>query len=220
MLGVNMGLFNGIKSAYKKSEAILVVKKLLEHKARIGLFYLEPSSLAESLVEVEWSSKPDIYNGKFGQWPHKISVAASALANGIWSISEPNKSAIILSLGDIFAELEVNRRLFPLNSLDDELLESSMSTYFFNVQIHTDLSDLCKLDKPPTHEESLSWDDWYQIFKNEAGIANPQLETSDGLSILDLMESESIKKAYIERVDPKYFARDFAKHFDIKNVRM
>jgi len=126
-----MALFSGIKSTYKKSEAAVVVQNLLEHQAKAGLFELEPASLANKLVATVWDQKPDVFDGKFGQRPHKITVAASALANGIhlFGDDDPNGYALILSLGNILSELEVNGRLYPLNSLDLKLLEDAASTF-------------------------------------------------------------------------------------------
>jgi len=126
-----MGLFSGIKNTYKKSEAAVVIWNLLEHQANVGLFNQDPAKLANKLVENVWESKPDIFGGKFGQRPHKLAVAAFALANGIelFHDGDLNRRAIILSLGYILSELETNGRLYPFNSLDHVLLESSMSIF-------------------------------------------------------------------------------------------
>ena len=53
-----MGLFSGVKSRYKKSEAAVVIQKLLEHQANIGLFDLDPAKVANMLIAVVWSTKP------------------------------------------------------------------------------------------------------------------------------------------------------------------
>ncbi len=130
-IGVVMGIFGGIKNTYKKSEAAAVVQNLLEHQASVGLFSLDPAKLATKLTGAVWDSKPDVFNGKFGQRPHKITVAASALASGIglFDVSDLNRNALVLSLGNLLSELETNGRLYPLNSLDHQLLEASISTF-------------------------------------------------------------------------------------------
>ena len=79
-----MALFRGIKSTYKKSEAAVVVQNLLEHQAKAGLFNLDPASIATKLVAAAWKQKPDVFDGLFGQRPHKITVAAFAFANGMY----------------------------------------------------------------------------------------------------------------------------------------
>jgi len=124
-----MGLFSGIKSRYKKSEAAVVVQNLLEHQAGAGLLTLDPAKLANKLVAIVWDAKPDIFNGKFGQRPHKIAVAASALANGIYLFEEdnPNRNALVFSLSNILKDLETNGGLYPFNSLDQQLIKAAMS---------------------------------------------------------------------------------------------
>jgi hypothetical protein len=124
-----MGLFSGIKSRYKKSEAAVIVQNLLENQAGAGLLALDPAKLANKLVATVWESKPDIFNGKFGQRPHKIAVAASALANGIclFEDSNPNKNALVFSLSNILEELGTNGGLYPFNSLDQQLIQGAMS---------------------------------------------------------------------------------------------
>lgn len=136
-----MGLFSGIKNTYKKSEAAVVVQNLLELQANVGLFDLDPAKFANKLVGIAWDSKPDVFNGKFGQRPHKMTVAASALANGIelFDDDDLNRNALVLSLGNIVSELATNGRLYPFNSLDHQLLEVSMSIY---VEIIQEISEL------------------------------------------------------------------------------
>jgi len=142
-----MGLFSGIKSTYKKSEAAVVVQNLLEHQVKVGLFDLEPAKLATKLIEIVWDTKPDVFNGKFGQRPHKIIVAASALANGITFFDDEDlkRNALVLSLGNILSEIETNGRLYPFNSLDHQLLEASMSIF---AEITQDFAE------PPHTEET------------------------------------------------------------------
>lgn len=138
-----MGLFSGIKNTYKKSEAAVVVQNLLAHQARAGLFDLDPANTATQFVEFAWNQDPDMFNGKFGQRPHKITVAAFALANIIARFNEAEhtdrNAAIVLSLGSILSELEINGRLYPLNSLDHHLIENSVSVY---AQASQELSNL------------------------------------------------------------------------------
>lgn len=126
-----MGLFNAIKNTYRKSEAAVVVQNLLEHQAKAENFDLDPASYANRLITAIWDQKPDIFDGKFGQQPHKLTVAAVALANGVSQLeeSDPNWHALVFSLGNILSELEVNGRLYPLNSLDHQLLETAIAVF-------------------------------------------------------------------------------------------
>lgn len=123
-----MGLFSGFKNTLKKSEAAVIVQNLLQIQVNAGLLDRDPAKLATTLVETAWTSKPDIFNGSFGQRPFKLSVAAMSLGMGIkdFANDEDTRNALILSLGNIFSELEVNGRLYPLNGIDEELLNASM----------------------------------------------------------------------------------------------
>lgn len=126
-----MGLLNGVTDIYKKGEAAVVVQNLLEHQARIGLLDVDPGKLANHLVSLVWDQSPDMFGGAFGQRPHKISVAVAALANGIdqFDEAESNRNALILSVGNILAELKTNGILYPLNGIDHTLIEAAASIF-------------------------------------------------------------------------------------------
>ena len=213
-----MGLFSGIKSTLKKSEAAVLVQRLLEHQADFGSFTLDPARLATELVQRVWELEPDIYNGKFGQRPHKITVATTALANGIdlFDNDDLNKNALALSLGSLFSELETNGRLYPLNSLDHQLLETSAEVFMKFSQEFSESSAGKEADAILSHIDNQEWEDWLKVFKAEAAKANPQLEINkEGGSLIDFMDHEILKKAQKDNVDPKYLAVNFAKQFDI-----
>jgi hypothetical protein len=210
-----MGLFSGIKSTYKKSEAAVVVQNLLEHQANNGFFDLDPALWANKLVAAVWDQKPDVFDGKFGQRPHKLTVAASALAIGVYSFEKNdfNRQAMVLSLGNIFSELEVNDGLYPLNSLDHQLIEAAASIF---ADIASEFSNIrAREDKPITRNYE-TFDEWYAVFKRVAGEVNPQLKVDENNnSLLDFMEHEPLRRAFRDALEPKSLARDFARQFDI-----
>lgn len=213
-----MGIFGGIKSTFKKTEAAVVVQNLLEHQVKTGLFDLNPAKLANRLIEMAWEAKPDVFNGKFGQRPHKITVAAAALANGIELSDEgdSNRNALVLSLGSLLSELEVNGQLYPLNSLDHKVLEYPLSVFEAVAEEFSETPDEREFDEPASSTEDFSWEEWYQEFKEEAGRENSQLEINDdGSCLIDFMEHEPLKRAYRDGIDPKALARDFAAQFDV-----
>ncbi|EJM69954.1 hypothetical protein [Pseudomonas sp. GM55] len=148
-----MGLFSGIKSTYKKSEAAIVVQNLLEQQAKVGIFDLDPARFAKKLIEIIWNSKPDVFDGKFGQRPHKLAVAASALSNGIalFEVGSLNRGAVILSLGNIISEVETNGGHYPLNSLDHHLLENSILVFAKATQEYSELPLKNEID-PHSHD--------------------------------------------------------------------
>ncbi len=213
-----MGLFGEIKNTYKKNEAAIVVQNLLEHQAKVGLFDLDPAKLAKKLVEIVWNSKPDVFDGKFGQRPHKLTVAASALVNGIelFKDGDLNRNALILSLGNILSEIETNGRLYPLNGLDHQLLNVCMSIFAEITQEFSDSHLASEIEEIMAESDCSTWEKWLEIFKNEAGKRNHQLQVNEkGNSFIDFMEHEPLKRAFRNGIDPKSLARDFAAQFDI-----
>jgi len=131
-----MGLFDGVRNTWRKSEAAVVVQNLLEIQVQNGLSVLDPAKTANQLVGVVWDSKPDIFNGKFGQRPHKISVAAAALVQGlhVYPSGNPEHAPIGLALGMVLQEVAIKGRLYPLNSLDETLLEAAVAAYTLSAE--------------------------------------------------------------------------------------
>lgn len=217
-----MGLFGEMKSTFKKREAAVVVEKLLEHQVNIGLFDLNPAKLANELVKTAWETKSNVFEGKFGQRPHKITVASSALANGIelFDKVDPNRKALILSLGNLLRKLETNERFFyPLNSLDHWVLEYPFSVFEEVTREFPETLDEKEAGDLTVPIEHFSWEEWLQYFKEEAGRENSQLEMDDkGICLIDYMEHEPLKRAYKNGVAPRTLGRDFAAQFDIATL--
>lgn len=128
-----MGLFRGLTNTYKKSEAAVVVQNLLEYINRGGgMLEGQPAKLANELVGSVWDSKPDLFGGRFGQRPHKVSVASAALACGLATGQRryPNDWMWFgVALGNLLSDIKVNGRLYPFNSLDQQLLEESVQRF-------------------------------------------------------------------------------------------
>lgn len=126
-----MGMFDGVRNTWRKSEAAVIVQNLLEIQVKNGLSNLDPAETANKLVGVVWDSKPDIFSGKFGQRPHKISLAAAALVQGayVYPAGHPNHATVVLALGMILREVSINGSLYPLNSLDGTLLDAACAAW-------------------------------------------------------------------------------------------
>lgn len=126
-----MGLFDWVRNTWRKSKAAVVVQNLLEFQVQNGLSDLDPAKTANKLVGAVWDSKPDLFSGKFGQRPHKISVAAAALVQGLheYPSGNPENGPIVLALGMLLQEVAVNGRLYPFNSLDGTLLEAAFAAH-------------------------------------------------------------------------------------------
>lgn len=218
-----MGLFKGIKNNYKKSEAAVVVQNLLEIQSKNGMFDLDPAATATRLVELVWTSSPHLFDGRFGQRPHKLSVAAAAFANGIdvLDANSLNRHIFALCLGTILNELEVNGKLYPFSSLDRELLgaASQILVEFSDVIARSPLGQ--EVSELITNHEHDTWEQWYDVYKKEAGKQNPGLEPDEnGMSLIDFMEDEPLRRAFRDGMDPRSLGRQFADQFDITKMGM
>lgn len=127
-----MGLFDGIKNTYKKSEAAAVLQNLLEDLQRSGLFDGPTAPTASFLIDTAWKSKPDIFNGKFGQHPHKLSAVAYTLAISTIPLDKNSalRNSLIIALGKVVQEVEANGSLYPFNRIDDTLLNTARDVFF------------------------------------------------------------------------------------------
>lgn len=119
-----MGLFNGIKNNYKKSEAAVVVQNLFEHQASLGNLSVDPAKFATALVARLWEQKVEWFDGTYGQRPHRVTVAAGALAHGVQLLpeSDANRFGVLMALASVLSQLEKDAPLFAFNGIDERLL--------------------------------------------------------------------------------------------------
>ena len=123
-----MGFFGGAKNNFKKAEAAVIVQNLLEHQVNLPLLgaELDPAKVANALVGDVWDNKPDVFSGKFGHRPHKLAIAACALGLGVRFYDDrqdvQNRFAVMIALGNLLSEIEVNGPLYSLNSVDIMLI--------------------------------------------------------------------------------------------------
>lgn len=124
-----MGFFKGIKDNFKKSEAAVVVQNLLEEAAQMEMFQGSASKTANLIVGYAWDELSEVLDGRRGLRPHKITVAAVALARAI-NMEDADKAfsyshTLAFCLSKIIAEVERNGVLYPLNQLDMKLLNAA-----------------------------------------------------------------------------------------------
>lgn len=64
-----------------------------------------------------------------------------------------------------------------------------------------------------------TWDDWFAAFKDEAGKHNPALAPDEmGLSLIDLMDDEPLRRAFGAEIEPRNHGKDFANQWDIMKM--
>ena len=126
-----MGLFGSIKTKWKMSEAAVVVEKLLERQVQWGWVELDPLTTANKLVHCVWMENPKLYSGGFGQRPHRLTIAAVALARGIQIIPEGDKvlATYAFALGEVISAYDANGSLYRLSEMDHTLMANAIKVY-------------------------------------------------------------------------------------------
>lgn len=212
-----MGLFSAVKDTYCKSEAAVVVQNLLTMQFDARIFNGDPAKEANKLVGNVWDFKPDVFSGGFGKRPHKITIAACALAFGIpkYKSTDTNRSALLISLGNVLSEIEKNGRLYGLNPIDMTLIEDAFVV--FKAEMNNAQEAMGGKSEPPTDYKS--YEEWYHAYKVAVGEENPGLKMdASGRSMVDFMEDEPLRRAYRDRIDPISLGKKFAKNFDINKM--
>lgn len=118
-------MFGWVKNTLRKSEAALLVQQAFEARMAYCLSPFDADKLSTALVAKVWDYKPDIFEGKLGKAPHKMSVAAIALANGAYDYDHDDdmRLPIQLALGLVLTEVVNNGRFYNLGGADHYLLE-------------------------------------------------------------------------------------------------
>lgn len=226
-----MGLFSGIKSNWKKSEAAVIIQNLLEIQQKAGLLNLDPAKTANTLIGNVWETMPDVFDGKFGQRPHKLSVAVAALATGIKTLRlfEDDQVSLLIALGTALREVETNGSFYPFNSIDNRLLTSAAELF---VEITKESHPHDKMSSSKSNSDTIkkwtgnssdfpykSFADWYITYKASASKVNKALGEVDGHNLIDIMGQEPLYKAFNDKIDPVSLGSDFGRSFDILNMK-
>jgi hypothetical protein len=208
-----MGFFKGIKDNYKKSEAAVVIQNLLEEASRMDMFPGNAAKTANLLVGGAWDELGEVLDGRRGLRPHKIAVAAISIARAI-ELEDANKAfspshTLAFCLSKILAEVGQNGVLYPLNPLDMKLLNMAGET-FSQFASATESSPIGQEVSDLMGRNTVTWEEWYEVYKAEAVAANPALQHENGLCILDFLEDEPLRRAHRDGLDPKRLGREHA----------
>jgi len=125
-------MFGRFKNAWLQAKASTLIQNALkEYKNLNPLFSADIEKSGFVFVKNVWDDRPDVFEGKFGQKPHKIVVATRALAKATQEITDEsrNKLGVVWAFAYFLEEIEVNGRLYPFNSLDWQLIEESKEVF-------------------------------------------------------------------------------------------
>lgn len=128
-LALKFGIIRIVISWIKKSDAAASIQTILEKQKGFLLFNGDPATTASTYVQEAWESKPDVFNGKCGGRPHKLSVIIYSLALAAQKLDKEknlNFSSAMVGLGEAISELEVNSGYYPLSDLDKSLIDEAM----------------------------------------------------------------------------------------------
>ncbi len=223
-------LIGGALNVYKKSIASLPVQSLLEHQHTRGFLGSDPNALSNKFIEDAWEKKPDIFEGKFGQRPHKLSAATYALALGAQRLTveqDDDSPAVTIALGNALSELDTNGNLYPFKAIDHELIKQSMAIYMGLMQKYNnrELAEQLSIRKDDPSNGIIymqdfpynTFEEWDRDYREAAALANDSLKPLDetnGKSLIDFLEEEPVRKAYADKLDPKALGKKFGETFD------
>lgn len=219
-------MFKSIKDSYKKAEAAVVIENLLQMQIDTGMFDTSVSikELANKMIQNAWDVKPELLGGRFGTRPHKLSVAAFTVSVAIVSSGNSNSDSAshfqdvcFMMFGNIMNEIEVNGRLYNFSETDSVVIELAMNAV-------TPIMESINFDSPfldgiinNFDEPKYTWDEWYTIFvTNACSVEGSGLvQDENGLSLIDMMDHEPLKRAYQDGISPVSHGVAFAQQFDI-----
>lgn len=124
---IKMGLFGGLTSVWKKSDAATGVTNLLEDQKRKGYFWGDTAKAANDYINWAWDAEPSIFNGKRGVRPHKVSTAIYALAVAAERLkrqNHQNTEGVVNAFCVGMATLHSHR--FDFSHVDKMLLQEAM----------------------------------------------------------------------------------------------
>lgn len=150
-------MFGRILSNYHLSAAAVVVQNLLEIHGSGGAIARNAGTIANKLVGGVYNGDPALFDGKRGKRPHKLSLAAMALANGVKVMSNDaeGRSCFHLSLGTLLLQLASNPQDYALSGNDHFLLGLAEEVYLSGASTPImDGIDRC-LSKQDTGETAL-----------------------------------------------------------------
>lgn len=124
-------MLSAFHSRFRKSQAAVVIENILSDVVEIPLEQITFSAMANNLIRRVWESNPDLFDGKLGQRPHKLTVAACAMASGLecFERNSTNYRVLLLSLGVAINEIRANGQSYKFSPTDTVLLNFSYSIF-------------------------------------------------------------------------------------------
>lgn len=219
-------MFKGIKDNFKKAEAAVIIENLLQTQIDSGVFEtrLTVKNIANKMIQQAWDVKPDLLGGRFGTRPHKLSIALFAAS--VTVISTGNSKAdsssafqevCLIIFSNLINELEVNGRLYKLSETDNVVIELAVETVTPIMNKINSSSQGFDFIMQQLDESEYTWDEWYKAFVANASSVEGSgiVQDKNGLSLVDMMDHEPLKRAHQDGICPVKHGIYFAQQFDI-----
>ncbi|WP_430390433.1 hypothetical protein [Dyella sp. 20L07] len=127
-----MGLFEAMGVSLNRAQATATIEQLLDRQVEYGVLDGHPRTLAEHAVSQVWTLKPALFEGKIGPRPHKLAIAAIALAAAARSEAyrgnEILQGSYTLALGFILDEIAGQAGQQPFQDVDLRLFDIAATT--------------------------------------------------------------------------------------------
>ncbi|WP_199099788.1 hypothetical protein [Dyella sp. ASV21] len=128
-----MSLLHAPSRNPQQEQAIAVIEQWLGLQAAYGLLNESPQTLAERTISHAWAQKHALLEGQPGAHPHKLAVAAFALALGAKQATEHADGAMrgnyLLALGHILDEAARADAHHGFHDTDRTLLDLAAATF-------------------------------------------------------------------------------------------
>ena len=121
-----MGIFSFFSNIKTKFEVETVLHTLLKEQ-----IIESPALLAKLCAKKAWEAHPDLFNGKLGDKPASIVIAAFGLASVVTSTERehPGFGAILIALGNILNVILLYTPQHQLTNIDIAVLEFPTEVY-------------------------------------------------------------------------------------------
>lgn len=128
-----MDLLQARSANPQREQATAAIERLLALQAAHGLLDDSPRLLAERMISRAWTQKNALLEGRTGEPPHELSIAAIALAVGAQQAAEHGHGALqgnyLLALGHILDEATQPRRQCDFHDTDRSLLDLAAAAF-------------------------------------------------------------------------------------------
>lgn len=128
-----MGLLQVRNAKPQREQAMAAIERLLTLQADHGLLADPPRLLAERMISRAWAQKSALLDGTAGEAPHKLAIAAVALAVGVQHATEDGDGALqgnyLLALGHILDEAAQPESREHFHETDLSLLDLAAAAF-------------------------------------------------------------------------------------------